>query len=413
MISSIESINAQPTYGTFSQEVLSIDVPVSLDTGQNPTTLGTPMTSRLSRSLRRSLPALVVAGLIAATASTASAHMGIYVNGIKGDPIAASGNGTYALAFSIGHGCAGPRTVANPDGNYDSTSLEIFMPRNTDGSFLLDGSAASEPQIVNSASYRATAKYVVVAGVSRVSSVVFDKFVLPASNNGVKNKDTNFLTIGVKLPSLATLKAKTYPIAAGGVAASSTAAKIYFPSMQYCDVTSQGVGIQAATSTPAAITDTKDPACTSVDAIQSTLIDEWQTKTRTPSVTIITSGTAAVAASTLEYTGNTPSLAPAAASKYCSDPTGYNPRTLAMADKFSASYSATTKTLTVRVAGSALHSGRKYAVKSSTGTILGTATLNVNGNASVKLKGTAVAALKTGDSIRLTFRGVLVGADAA
>lgn len=388
-------------------------MPVSLDTGQNPTTLGTPMTSRLSRSLRRSLPALVVAGLIAATASTASAHMGIYVNGIKGDPIAASGNGTYALAFSIGHGCAGPRTVANPDGNYDSTSLEIFMPRNTDGSFLLDGSAASEPQIVNSASYRATAKYVVVAGVSRVSSVVFDKFVLPASNNGVKNKDTNFLTIGVKLPSLATLKAKTYPIAAGGVAASATAAKIYFPSMQYCDVTSQGVGIQAATSTPATITDTKDPACTSVDAIQTTLIDEWQTKTRTPSVTIITAGTAAVAASTLEYTGNTPSLAPATASKYCSDPTGYNPRTLAMADKFSASYSATTKTLTVRVAGSALHSGRKYAVKTSTGTILGTATLNVNGNAAVKLKGTAVAALKAGDSIRLTFRGVLVGADAA
>lgn len=409
----MESINAQPTYGTFSQEVLSIDVPVSLDTGQNPTTLGTPMTSRLSRSLRRSLPALVVAGLIAATASTASAHMGIYVNGIKGDPIAASGNGTYALAFSIGHGCAGPRTVANPDGNYDSTSLEIFMPRNTDGSFLLDGSAAAEPQIVNSASYRATAKYVVVAGVSRVSSVVFDKFVLPASNNGVKNKDTNFLTIGVKLPSLATLKAKTYPIAAGGEAASATAAKIYFPSMQYCDVTSQGVGIQAATSTPAAITDTKDPACTSVDAIQTTLIDEWQTKTRTPSVTIIASGTAAVAASTLEYTGNMPSLAPATASKYCSDPTGYNPRTLTMADKFSASYSAKTKTLTVRVAGSALHSGRKYAVKTSTGTILGTATLNVNGNASVKLKGTAVSALKVGDSIRLTFRGALVGADAA
>jgi hypothetical protein len=409
----MESINAQPTYGTFSQEVLSIDVPVSLDTGQNPTTLGTPMTSRLSRSLRRSLPALVVAGLIAATASTASAHMGIYVNGIKGDPIAASGNGTYALAFSIGHGCAGPRTVANPDGSYDSTSLEIFMPRNTDGSFLLDGSAAAEPQIVNSASYRATAKYVVVAGVSRVSSVVFDKFVLPASNNGVKNKDTNFLTIGVKLPSLATLKAKTYPIAAGGEAASATAAKIYFPSMQYCDVTSQGVGIQAATSTPAAITDTKDPACTSVDAIQTTLIDEWQTKTRTPSVTIIASGTAAVAASTLEYTGNMPSLAPATASKYCSDPTGYNPRTLTMADKFSASYSAKTKTLTVRVAGSALHSGRKYAVKTATGTILGTATLNVNGNASVKLKGTAVSSLKVGDSIRLTFRGALVGADPA
>ena len=409
----MESINAQPTYGTFSQEVLSIDVPVSLDTGQNPTTLGTPMASRLSRSLRRSLPALVVAGLIAATASTASAHMGIYVNGIKGDPIAASGNGTYALAFSIGHGCAGPRTVANPDGNYDSTSLEIFMPRNTDGSFLLDGSAAAEPQIVNSASYRATAKYVVVAGVSRVSSVVFDKFVLPASNNGVKNKDTNFLTIGVKLPSLATLKAKTYPIAAGGVAASATAAKIYFPSMQYCDVTSQGVGIQAATSTPAAITDTKDPACTSVDAIQTTLIDEWQTKTRTPAITIITAGTAAVAASTLEYSGNAPTIEPAAASKYCSDPTGYNPRTLTMADKFSASYSATTKTLTVRVAGSALHSGRKYAVKTATGTILGTATLNVNGNASVKLKGTAVSALKVGDSIRLTFRGALVGADPA
>ena len=377
------------------------------------------MTSRLSRSLRRSLPAMVVAGLIAATASSASAHMGIYVAGIKGDSVAATGTGTYTLAFSIGHGCAGPRTAANPLGSYDSTSLEVFIPRNTAGDFLLDGlttagaNAPVEPQIINSPAYRATAKFTTIGTAVRMTSVVFDQFVLPAANNGVKSKDTNFLTIGVKLPSLATLKAKTYAIATGGTAAAATAAKIYFPSMQYCDVTSQGVGIQAATSTPAALTDTKDPACTSADAIQTTLIDEWQTKTRTPSVTIITAGTAAVAASTLEYEGNTPSLAPAAASKYCSDATGYNPRTLAMADKFSASYSATTKTLTVRVAGSALHSGRKYAVKTSTGTILGTATLNVNGNASVKLKGTAVAALKTGDSIRLTFRGVLVGADAA
>jgi hypothetical protein len=60
-----------------------------------------------------------------------------------------------------------------------------------------------------------------------------------------------------------------------------------------------------------------------------------------------------------------------------------------------------------------LNSGSRYAVKTASGTILGMATLNVNGNASVKLKGTAVAALKTGDSIRLTFRGLLVGADAA
>ena len=371
------------------------------------------MKNRLHRYSRRLIPVAMVAGLLAGTAQTASAHMGIYVNGIKGDPIAASGNGTYALAFSIGHGCAGPRTAANPDGNYDSTSLEIFMPRNTDGTFLLDGTAASEPQIVNNATYRATAKYAVIAGVSRVSSVVFDNFVLPASNNGVKNKDTNFLTIGVKLPSLATLKAKTYPIAAGGLAASATAAKIYFPSMQYCDVTSQGVGIQAATSTPAAITDTKDPVCTTADALQTTLVDEWQTKTRTPSITLIAAGTAAVAASTLEYTGNAPSLDPGTASKYCSDPTGYNPRTLAMADKFSASYSAKTKTLTVRVAGSALHSGRKYAVKTSTGTILGFAKLNDNGNATVKLKSAAVSLIKTGESIRLTFRKVIVGADAA
>ena len=103
------------------------------------------MKTRLHRYTRRLIPVAMVAGLLAGTAQTASAHMGIYVNGIKGDPIAASGNGTYALAFSIGHGCAGPRTAANPDGNYDSTSLEIFMPRNTDGTFLLDGTAASEP----------------------------------------------------------------------------------------------------------------------------------------------------------------------------------------------------------------------------------------------------------------------------
>ena len=371
------------------------------------------MKTRFHRYTRRLIPVAMVAGLLAGTAQTASAHMGIYVNGIKGDPIATSGNGTYALAFSIGHGCAGPRTAANPDGNYDSTSLEIFMPRNADGAFLLDGTAAAEPQIVNNATYRATAKYAIVAGVSRVSSVVFDRFVLPASNNGVKNKDTNFLTIGVKLPSLATLKAKTYPIAAGGVAASATAAKIYFPSMQYCDVTSQGVGIQSPTSTPAVITDTKDPVCTRDDAMQTTLVDEWQTKTRTPSITIVASGTPAVPASTLEYTGNAPALSPAAGHTYCSDPTGYNPRTLAMAGKFAASYSAKTKTLTVRVAGSALHSGRKYAVKTATGTILGFATLNENGNARVKLKNAAVSQLKTGESIRLTYRTVIVGADAA
>ena len=371
------------------------------------------MKSRLHRHTRRIIPAVMIAGLLAGTAQSASAHMGIYVNGIKGDPIAASGAGTYALAFSIGHGCAGPRTAANPDGNYDSTSLELFMPRNTDGTFLLDGTAAAEPQIVNNATYRATAKYVVVGGVSRVSSVVFDNFIVPASNNGVKNKDTNFLTIGVKLPSLATLKAKTYPIAAGGVAATATAAKIYFPSMQYCDVTSQGVGIQAATSTPAAITDTKDPLCATSDAVQATLVDEWQTKTRTPSITIIAAGTPAVAASTLEYTGNAPSLDPAAAHKYCSTATGYNPRTLTMAGKFAASYSTKTQTLTVRVAGSALHSGRKYAVKTASGTILGFATLNENGNSTVKLKSATISQLKVGDSIRLTYRTILVGADAA
>jgi hypothetical protein len=84
-----------------------------------------------------------------------------------------------------------------------------------------------------------------------------------------------------------------------------------------------------------------------------------------------------------------------------------------MADKFAASYSAKTKTLTVRVAGSALNSGRKYAVKTATGTILGFATLNENGNATVKLKSTAVSQLKTGESIRLTYRTVIVGADAA
>ena len=369
------------------------------------------MNSPIHRTARRLIPGLLAVGLIAGTSHAASAHMGIYVAGIKGDSVAASGTGTYTLAFSLGHGCTGPRTAANPDGDYDTTSMEVFMPRNAAGDFLLDGSAAAEPQIVDSANYRATAKYVVVNGVSRVTSIVFDQFVVPAVNNGVKNKDTNFLTIGVKLPSLATLKAKTYPIAAGGVASSATAAKIYFPSMQYCDVTSQGVGIQAATSTHAAITDTKDPVCTASDTIQTTLVDEWQTKTRTPAITVITSGTAAVAASTLEYTGNIPTIDPAAASYYCSDSTGYNPRTLELAGKFSATYSAKTKTLTARVAGSALNSGRKYTVKTAAGVILGSATLNENGNATVKLK--TETKVNAGDSIRLTFRGALVGADAA
>ncbi|MEY3290487.1 MAG: hypothetical protein RLY19_578, partial [Actinomycetota bacterium] len=40
-------------------------------------------------------------------------------------------------------------------------------------------------------------------------------------------------------------------------------------------------------------------------------------------------------------------------------------------------------------------------------------TLNENGNATVKLKSAAVSQLKTGESIRLTYRTVIVGADAA
>ena len=73
---------------------------------------------------------VMVAGL--AVSGTSHAHVSVYVAGQSGLPVNAAG-ATYAVSMSPGHGCTGPRTKANPDGAYDTTSAEVFMPRTSTG----------------------------------------------------------------------------------------------------------------------------------------------------------------------------------------------------------------------------------------------------------------------------------------
>jgi hypothetical protein len=369
-----------------------------------------PQEKRKLMKLKK-LSLALVAGVLAGTCAlgqSASAHVSTYVAGMSGVAINTdSVNATYVVSFAPGHGCSGPRTAANPTGDYDTTSMEVFMPRAASGAFIFP-----EIRVVNSADYRATVKTVADpsdATKKRVNSVVFDNFVLPAVNNGYASRDTIMLSIAVKLPTFAAIKAAGYTFSAGDAAAAK-GAKIYFPSVQYCDVTGMGVGIQAATSTPATVTDTVDPACVAADQIQTTLFDDWRTVGNTPSVTIGTAlGTTALPA--LEIAGNVPTVVAAAAPTFCSDPTGYSDRGLALAGRFSAARDASA--LSIVVDGAMEHAGAQVRVKNAKGQVVAKAKFNRFGDLDLSLTTKNALKVKKGDVLSLYSKGLLLGVDAA
>ena len=359
-------------------------------------------------SIRRFIQGLAATSVVAATFAVAppvQAHVGIYVAGMSGVPVdTTTTNATYLVGFAPGHGCSGPRTAANPDGAYETTLVEVFMPKNSDGKFILP-----EVRVVHGLGYRATIKSVpdpTNAALKRVNSIVFDQFRLQAVNGTMTARDAQIFTIAVKLPKLADVKTANASLASGTT--SSAAAKIYFPTMQYCDVTDQGVGVQAATSTPASVTDTADPTCNANDTIQTTLKDNWTTVSNTPSLTIGTSAT-----DFLEITGNKPTVAATTAEKFCSQPGGFNPRDLPLAGKFYASFSTAKKTLTIRVADSAVNAGRMLSVATPSGTVLGKGRVTGNGVLTLTLKGAKVTGVTKGLSLRLKWGSRVLATDAA
>ena len=359
------------------------------------------------RSLRALLATTVVGSLFAVAAPAAQAHVGVYVAGMSGVAIdTTTTNATYLVGFAPGHGCSGPRTAANPEGVYETTSLEVFMPRAASGAFILP-----EVRVIHGLGYKATLKTIADpadATKKRVNSIVFDGFRLQAINGGYTARDAQLFTIAVRLPRIADVKAANYGYASGSAA--SLGARIYFPTMQYCDVTDQGVGILASSSTPAAVSAKVDPECTTNDAIQTTLYDDWRTVGNTPSLVVGTSTT-----NVLEITGNKPIVAAAAPDAYCSKPGGFNPRDLPLAGKFSAVLSGKkgSKALTLRATDTPLNAGRTYKAVTPKGTVLGSAKVNQNGTIIITVKGGAANRLAIGTNVRLMWGKKVLATDGA
>ena len=360
---------------------------------------------------RRTLRALVATALtgtfLAIAAPEAQAHVGVYVAGMSGVAIdTTTTNATYLVGFAPGHGCSGPRTTANPDGVYETTSLEVFMPRAANGAFILP-----EVRVIHGLGYDATLKTVADpanAALKRVNSIVFDNFRLQAINGGYTARDAQLFTIAVKLPKIADIKSANYGYASGS--AVSLGEKVYFPTMQYCDVTDQGVGVLASSSTPAAIGATVDPVCNANDKIEDTLFDDWTTVGSTPSLVIGTS-----TSNVFETTGNVPTKTAAAAESFCNKPGGFNPRDLPLAGKFSAKLSGKkgAKVLTLRATDTALNAGRTYKFVTPKGTILGSAKVKSNGTISISVKGGVANRLAAGTNVRLVWGKKVLATDAA
>ena len=334
----------------------------------------------------------------------ANAHVSVYVAGVSGAAVAAAG-GTYEVDMAPGHGCTGPRTESNPDGAYDTIRTEVFMPRTSTGAFIFP-----EVRIVDKADYKATLKWVADptnAAAKRVSSIVYE-YLLPAVNNGYAARDTVMLGFTVKLPTKATLDAAGYALATDSVAiAGSTGAKVYLPTKQYCDVRHQGIGVQAATSTPAAVTATVDPACVSADTREDELVDDWTTVGNTPSLVIGTATT-----TTYEFLSNKPTTTAAAAEKFCSFAGGFNPRSVALAGKVSTSLKASgAKTTSFRIVATAPASyvGRTLTVKTESGATIGAAKVPTGGTWVLTAKGKKAALVKTGDQLVISWKGNGVG----
>lgn len=342
-----------------------------------------------------------------AVAQPASAHVSVYVAGMAGIAINADGATTYEVAFAPGHGCSGPRTLENPNGAYTTTRLVVSMPRNAAGQFIL-----ADPKVVDGSDYTTKINRIVDpanAAAFRVDSIEYSNFALPAVNNGWAAKDTQFFSITVKLPTLATVK--TANTASSGTSLTATGAKIYFPTMQYCDVAGQGVGVQAAGSTPATASDTVDPTCTANDEITEMLYDNWTTKGNTPSLVI---GTSNAAANIIEILGNAPTSA-ATTETFCSDPTGVNPQTVRLRGSLVAELRGAVgkKVLDVAVTTSALQAGKAFTIENSNGDVIASGKLNSNGGFGKAIKVDKSWKLHMGSQIRLYFGKKAVAADLA
>ena len=346
---------------------------------------------------------MVVVAASAVVSTPSHAHVSVYVAGQSGVAVNAAG-ATYAVSLAPGHGCTGPRTKANPDGAYDTTSVEVFMPRTGSGTFIFP-----EVRLVNSPQYRATLKWVADPtnpAAKRVSSIVYDRFVLPAVNNGYAARDTMFLTFTVKLPTLAAISAAGYTLASGATSG-ATGATVYLPTKQYCDVTGLGVGVQASTSTHAALTDTIDPDCVAADTIETQLVDDWTTVSNTPSVTI---GTATTTVFTIS--GNAPTAAAAATEYFCKkanfDVSPDRTWTGDFAAKVTGSGSAAR--LTINVDDRASMRGHTFTVRDDQGELVAKGRANASGDMRVTVKGTKIA---KGQVLALYYQGKLLGTDAA
>jgi hypothetical protein len=348
-----------------------------------------------------------IAGLLVAASvavgSNSHAHVSVYVAGQSGVAVNAAG-ATYAVSLAPGHGCTGPRTKANPAGAYDTTSMEVFMPRTSTGAFIFP-----EVRIVNSPHYRATLKWVIDptnANAKRVSSIMFDKFVLPAVNNGYAARDTMFMTFTVKLPTLAAISAAGYTLASGATTG-ATGATIYLPSKQYCDVTGLGVGVQAASSTHAALTDTVDPDCVSADTIVTQLVDDWTTTGNTPSLTI---GTATTTVFTIA--GNAPTAAAAATEYYCKRANFDVAPDRSWTGDFGAKVTGTGKSarLTVDIDDKSTMRGHTFTIRDAQGNLVAKGRANTSGDARIIVKATSVT---KGQVLALYFQNRLLGTDAA
>jgi hypothetical protein len=359
----------------------------------------------MKRTLRM-ICAVALIGSVLGIANSVSAHVSVYVAGMTGIAINADGATTYEVAFAPGHGCAGPRTLENPNGAYTTTRLVVSMPRNAAGQFIL-----SDPKVLDGQGYTAKINRIVDpsnAAAYRVDSIEFSNFALPAVNNGWAAKDSQFFSILVKLPTLTAVKSAN--TASSGSSDTATGAKIYFPTMQYCDVAGQGVGVQVAGSIPVAANSTTDAKCTANDQIEEVLFDNWTTKGNTPSLVI---GTSNAASNVIEILGNAPTTSAATAEKYCYDPTGVNPATTRLHGALTATLRPQAKKLDVVIDASPIHAGASFTVQNSNGKIIASGKLGASGQFGKSISVDKSWKLNAGSQIRLYFGKTVVAADLA
>ena len=349
----------------------------------------------------------LVVGIVLASSlmagSPADAHVAVYVAGQSGVAINAAG-ATYAVSMSPGHGCTGPRTKSNPDGAYDTTSVEVFMPRSATGAFIFP-----EVRIVDSQQYRATLNWVVDptnAAAKRVSSIVFDRFILPAVNNSYAARDTLFLTFTVKLPTLSSLTGAGYALASGSTSG-ATGATVFLPTMQRCDVTGLGVGVQAPTSARAALTDTVDPDCVAADTIKTELLDDWTTVGNTPSITIGTAST-----TVFTFAGNAPTITAGNPEYFCKNAGLDVIRDRTWTGTFRAKVVGRGKSahLTIDIDDTSAMRGHTFTVRDMNGVTIAKGRANAAGDARITVPGSSVS---SGQMLALYFQNRLLGTDAA